>query len=116
MAFQCPHCRNNAYTRTSRHMSLQTKESYFQCENIACGYTFKVLAQIVCTLVQSANPDPLVAAAVPFSPLKLARPEQLDLIDSIRSSKPVSGANKRQGSGEDCTQGSIRFIPGKYKK
>ncbi|GLR13291.1 hypothetical protein GCM10007907_20810 [Chitinimonas prasina] len=82
MAFDCPHCGGVAKTRTSRRMSTVTRESYYQCENLSCGHTFKVLAQIVYTVVQSANPNPQVAMALRYCPRKVAPPEQYELTPS----------------------------------
>ena len=82
MAFDCPHCGGVAKTRTSRRMSTVTRESYYQCENLSCGHAFKVLAQIVYTVVQSANPNPAVAMSLRYSPRKVVPPEQYELTPS----------------------------------
>ncbi len=82
MAFMCPHCKAWAKTRSSRQMSEVTREAYYQCENLDCGHTFKVLAQIVYTVVQSANPDPSVIRSLRFCPRKVQPPNQLELVPS----------------------------------
>jgi hypothetical protein len=51
-------------------MSHLTRESYYQCEDLACGHVFKVLAQVTHTIVASANPNPRVLGTIPLSPFK----------------------------------------------
>ena len=38
---RCPLCTHSSYTRTSRYVTEQTKEAYYQCQNIVCSCTFK---------------------------------------------------------------------------
>ncbi|WP_081401715.1 ogr/Delta-like zinc finger family protein [Acinetobacter nectaris] len=38
---KCPICRSSSHTRTSRYITDQTKEIYYQCQNINCSATFK---------------------------------------------------------------------------
>lgn len=70
MPFPCPHCKQQANIRSSRYISNLTREEYYRCSNLACGCRFKMLSQITQTLVQSANPDPEVAATIPYTPLE----------------------------------------------
>lgn len=79
MAFKCPHCGETAYTRTSRMMSLVTREAYYQCSNIECGATFKSYEQIFSQISPSAMPNPEIH--IPWG--KKAPPpdsRQLDLL------------------------------------
>ncbi|MFK7089314.1 ogr/Delta-like zinc finger family protein [Chromobacterium violaceum] len=57
MAFICPHCKQVAYTRTSRYLSELTQEEYFQCSNIACGHNFTSFRTVRETLSPSALPQ-----------------------------------------------------------
>lgn len=43
---RCPICNKSAHIRTSRYLSEQTKESYYQCQNITCSCTFKSIESI----------------------------------------------------------------------
>ena len=43
---RCPICRNAAHTRTSRYITNETKEAYYQCQNIDCSCTFKTTESI----------------------------------------------------------------------
>lgn len=49
---RCPLCNHSAHIRTSRYLSQQTKESYYQCQNIECSCTFKTIetvSKILCS-------------------------------------------------------------------
>ncbi|WP_442865210.1 ogr/Delta-like zinc finger family protein [Acinetobacter sp. HY1485] len=43
---RCPICRKSSHTRTSRYLTSNTKEAYYQCQNIKCSSTFKTLESI----------------------------------------------------------------------
>lgn len=43
---RCPVCRHAAHTRTSRYVTNETKEAYYQCQNIACSCTFKTTESV----------------------------------------------------------------------
>lgn len=43
----CPLCGDTAYTRTSRRLTENVKESYYQCRNMQCSATFKTMEQVV---------------------------------------------------------------------
>ncbi|MGC6390000.1 ogr/Delta-like zinc finger family protein [Ewingella sp. S1.OA.A_B6] len=43
---RCPFCHHSAHIRTSRYLSQQTKESYYQCQNIDCSCTFKTIETV----------------------------------------------------------------------
>lgn len=60
MAFTCPHCKNIAYTRSSRMLTEKLQEAFLQCSDLECGHTFVTLTEVVRTLSPSAKPDPTV--------------------------------------------------------
>lgn len=62
MQLECPHCGSKARIRSSKQLSKLTRYAMCQCQNVACGHTFKALFEIVSTISPSAFPDPLVAA------------------------------------------------------
>ncbi|WP_213992083.1 ogr/Delta-like zinc finger family protein [Sodalis sp. dw_96] len=37
---KCPLCGQSAHARSSRELSIETKERYNQCTNLHCGHTF----------------------------------------------------------------------------
>lgn len=43
---RCPVCGHTSHTRTSRYISLTTKEAYYQCQDIVCSCTFKTLESV----------------------------------------------------------------------
>lgn len=80
MAFKCPDCGATAYTRTSRMMSILTRETYYQCSNLECGATFKSYEQIAGRLSPSAKPNPYVH--LPYTRKSQPPPDarQMDLL------------------------------------
>ncbi|QIY78360.1 ogr/Delta-like zinc finger family protein [Chromobacterium violaceum] len=56
MAFICPHCKQVAYTRTSRYLSDLTQEEYLTCSNVTCGHNFSTFRAVRETLSPSALP------------------------------------------------------------
>ncbi|AKE12632.1 DNA-binding transcriptional regulator [Serratia liquefaciens] len=53
---RCPLCTHSSYTRTSRYVTEQTKEAYYQCQNIVCSCTFKTVEsvdKILCQPIQA---------------------------------------------------------------
>ncbi len=60
MRITCPHCEKPAKVRTSREITLTTREAYLQCENIDCCHVWKVIVGAVTTVVPSRNPNPKV--------------------------------------------------------
>lgn len=77
MAMQCPHCSSPAHTRTSRYMSPTCKESYMQCSNLRCGFTFVSITEVARTLSPSATPNPRVF--IPIAQRKQAPPDENQL-------------------------------------
>lgn len=68
MAFTCPHCDHIANRRSSRHVTALLKESYYQCSNLRCGFTFAALEEVVRALSPPATPNPVVGLR--YSPRK----------------------------------------------
>jgi len=58
---RCPFCRSGAYTRTSRYLTEQTKEAYYQCQNIDCSSTFKTRESIEHVIRQPISPETIPA-------------------------------------------------------
>ncbi len=48
----CPKCQHAAHARSSRYLSLNTKERYHQCQNINCSCTFKTHESIADIIVE----------------------------------------------------------------
>ncbi|AXK26608.1 ogr/Delta-like zinc finger family protein [Serratia marcescens] len=62
---RCPFCRSGAHTRTSRYLTEQTKEAYYQCQNIDCSSTFKTRESIEHVIRQPLPTQPLMAPVSP---------------------------------------------------
>lgn len=58
MKMPCPHCASSLSTRTSRKVSVLTRELYMQCRNVECAYTCKVHLSIAHTIASSLKPNP----------------------------------------------------------
>lgn len=56
----CPHCRHMTVVRTSRAASRLSRESQCVCQNPACGHVFRVITEVVETIVPSGMPDPSI--------------------------------------------------------
>lgn len=85
MIFNCPHCGTSATVRTSRALSPLLREAYYQCRNLVCGHTFKVLVEAVETISPSSKPCPEIAVALdkkrsrdtPAAPPTVERQQQM---------------------------------------
>lgn len=80
MKMSCPHCNTRLHIRTSRPVSLLSRELYVQCPNVECAYTCKMLLSPVHTIAPSMQPNPKA-----YLPLARDRPaagdeRQLDLL------------------------------------
>lgn len=86
----CPHCHATTRVRTSEQVSPTTKDLYFQCLNIDCGFTWKAQLAIVWGLSPSAIPNPDIE--IPMAPASVTRktyfppppdfdPDQIDMFD-----------------------------------
>jgi len=58
MMMLCPHCTYRLQIRTSRAVSLLSRELYAQCPNVECAYTCKMLLSAVHTIAGSMMPNP----------------------------------------------------------
>jgi len=58
MKMACPHCETRLHIRTSRAVSLHSREIYAQCPNVECAYTCKMLLSAVHTIAPSMMPNP----------------------------------------------------------
>ncbi|HCJ0009280.1 TPA: DNA-binding transcriptional regulator [Salmonella enterica subsp. enterica serovar Infantis] len=54
----CPLCQSAAHARTSRYLSMETKERYHQCQNINCGCTFMTHETLARFIVKPGEVDP----------------------------------------------------------
>ncbi|WP_426506907.1 ogr/Delta-like zinc finger family protein [Serratia proteamaculans] len=61
---RCPFCRSGAHTRTSRYLTEQTKEAYYQCQNIDCSSTFKTRESIE-HVIRQPLPSETIPAPLP---------------------------------------------------
>ena len=61
MQINCPHCGSKAQIRSSKFVSKLSRVAFCQCNNLACGHTFRAAVEIVSTISPPAFPDPLVA-------------------------------------------------------
>lgn len=80
MKMCCPHCESRLKIRTSRRVTSQTSELYYQCENVECAFTCKALLSIVNTLAPSQSPNPEVFIPPGKAKLRPADERQLDLL------------------------------------
>ncbi|QBP10133.1 ogr/Delta-like zinc finger family protein [Cupriavidus metallidurans] len=80
MKMLCPHCETRLHIRTSRAVSLLSRELYVQCPNVECAYTCKMLLSAVHTIAPSMMPNP--KAYLPQSKARCAGRDmrQLDLL------------------------------------
>lgn len=56
----CPHCRARGLVRSSKQVTGQHRDMYYQCCNIACGHTWRASLAYDYGIVPSAIPDPRV--------------------------------------------------------
>jgi ssDNA-binding Zn-finger/Zn-ribbon topoisomerase 1 len=80
MKIKCPHCGSRMHIRTSREVTLLSRELYVQCPNVECAYTCVVILSAVRTIAPSMRPNP--KAYLPFGRTRLlpSNPRQLDLL------------------------------------
>ncbi|MCC3704333.1 ogr/Delta-like zinc finger family protein [Rouxiella badensis] len=67
---RCPLCRSASHTRTSRYISEQTKESYYQCQNIECSCSFKSVESVDKIISQPMPKQEDKPMAVPAAVMK----------------------------------------------
>ncbi|MGB1763782.1 ogr/Delta-like zinc finger family protein [Alloalcanivorax xenomutans] len=66
-AMKCPHCRANAWARTSRELSPLLREIYYQCSDVECGHTWVATLEASRTLSPSAKANPAISKTLPSS-------------------------------------------------
>lgn len=67
-------------TRTSRVVSLLSKESYLQCPNVECAYTCKAITSVITTIAPSMKPNPQAYLPVGRQRASVNDERQLDLL------------------------------------
>ncbi|MDF3821691.1 ogr/Delta-like zinc finger family protein [Leptospira sp. 96542] len=60
MRFLCPHCNTPSTVRTSEQLAPTFTVMYVQCPNLACGFCWRVDAEVVSAMVPSGSPNPQV--------------------------------------------------------
>lgn len=80
----CPHCRCVGHRRTSRPITEQHREIYYQCSNVACGHTWRATLSYDYGIVPSAIPDPKVS--LPLRPM--SRQEALEALRELDPDQP----------------------------
>ncbi|MFC0126443.1 Ogr/Delta-like zinc finger protein [Ralstonia solanacearum] len=82
MKLVCPHCDNRMHIRTSRAVSLLSRELYVQCPNVVCAYTCVAIVSQVRVVAPSMIPNPQAYLPVGRTRLLPTNPRQLDLLTS----------------------------------
>lgn len=82
MKLNCPHCAQRLKIRTSRPVTRQTSQLYYQCENVECAFTCVALLSIIHTLAPSQTPDPSVLIPMGRAKLQPVDSRQMDLLNS----------------------------------
>ncbi|MGA4081133.1 ogr/Delta-like zinc finger family protein [Ralstonia nicotianae] len=80
MKLTCPHCAARMHIRTSRAVSLLSRELYLQCPNVECAYTCKAILSAVHTIAPSIKPNPKAYLPAGRARLSPENPRQLDLL------------------------------------
>jgi ssDNA-binding Zn-finger/Zn-ribbon topoisomerase 1 len=80
MKLDCPHCGTAMHIRTSRVVSLLSREKYRQCPNVECAFTCKTIESIVSTIAPSMRPNPKAYLPVGRTRVLPSNPRQLDLL------------------------------------
>ncbi|WP_413528282.1 ogr/Delta-like zinc finger family protein [Rahnella inusitata] len=52
---RCPLCSSVSHIRTSRYITEQTKESYYQCTRLECSCAFKKMKVLVKSLKEKTR-------------------------------------------------------------
>lgn len=63
----CPFCGHTSHVRSSRPLSENVKQRYYQCQNILCSATFRT-AESVEEIIQPSNRKDLPVPEIPLSP------------------------------------------------
>ncbi|AGH85581.1 ogr/Delta-like zinc finger family protein [Ralstonia pseudosolanacearum] len=80
MKMTCPHCAARMHIRTSRELSLLSRELYFQCPDVECAYTCRAILSAVNTIAPSMKPNPKAYLPAGRARLLPGNPRQLDLL------------------------------------
>ena len=80
MKLTCPHCAARMHIRTSRPVSLLSRELYLQCPNVECAYTCAAILSAVRTIAPSMKPNPQAYLPAGRSRLFAENPRQLELL------------------------------------
>lgn len=80
MKYNCPHCAARMHVRTSRAVSLLSRELYLQCPNVECAYTCAAILSAVRTIAPSMRPNPKAYLPLGRTRLFAPNPRQLDLL------------------------------------
>lgn len=73
----CPHCNMRARVRSSKQITGQHRDMYYQCVNLFCGHTFKASLAYEFGIVPSNIPNPKVD--LPLRPVT-----RQDVLEAIR--------------------------------
>lgn len=66
-AMKCPHCRANAWVRTSKELTPLLREIFYQCTDWECGHTWVATLEAIRTLSPSAKANPNITKILPRS-------------------------------------------------
>jgi len=99
----CPHCAQRGLIRSSKQVTGQHRDMYYQCSNVACGHTWRASLAYDYGIVPSAIPDPRVTL-----PLRtMTRQEVLEALRPRDAAQPglfeacidppLTGANDSPG-------------------
>ncbi|BCN08535.1 ogr/Delta-like zinc finger family protein [Ralstonia pseudosolanacearum] len=80
MKLVCPHCDTRMHIRTSRTVSLLSRELYIQCPNVDCAYTCVAIVSQIRTIAPSMAPNPKAYLPVGRTRVLPGNPRQLDLL------------------------------------
>ncbi|MGA4279040.1 ogr/Delta-like zinc finger family protein [Ralstonia nicotianae] len=80
MKIKCPHCHSRMHIRSSREMTLLSRELYVQCPNVECAYTCAAILSAVRTIAPSMKPNPKAFLPAGRARLLPGNPRQLDLL------------------------------------
>lgn len=81
MMIKCPHCGSRMHVRTSREVTLLSRELYVQCPNVECAYTCKAILSAIHTIAPSMKPNPKAYLPAGRTRLLPDNPLQLDLLN-----------------------------------
>lgn len=81
---RCPHCDCVGLRRSSRAVTPQHRQIYYQCSNVLCGHTWLATLSYEYGIVPSAIPDPRVV--LPLRPMP--RQQVLELLREADPDQP----------------------------